>query len=345
MKALVLQEYRRFVVKDVPTPTPGNGEVLIRVRSVGICGSDLHGYDGTSGRRIPPIIMGHEAAGEITQTGADVRGWQVGDRVTFDSTIYDLDDWYSLRGWYNLSEGRRVLGVSCDEYRQNGAFAEFVVVPQHILYRLPEALSYDHAALTEPVAVALHGISLTPIEIGDTVAVVGAGVIGLLVVAGLKQRGCANIVVADISDTRLQIARELGATHTVNPTSDVENHAEYCARLTDGRGADSVLEAVGLDATVKDSVRAVRRGGTVTILGNIAQEVSIPLQRVVAGQIRIQGVCAIRAEYDAALHLLTSGAIPAEKLISTTAALEDAPAIFDRLHDGDPALLKVIINP
>jgi L-iditol 2-dehydrogenase len=343
MKALVLKEYLQLSLEEVERPIPNPTDVLVKVKSTAICGSDIHGYDGTSGRRIPPIIMGHEAAGEIESVGDKVTKWQQGDRVTFDSTIYQLDDWYTLRGWYNISDNRRVLGVSCNEYRQNGTFAEYVTIPQHILYRIPDSLSYDAAAITEPLAVALHGISLTPIEIGDTVAVIGAGTIGLMLVGSLAQRGCANIVVSDVSEERLSLAEKFGATHTVNPAKDLL--PKVCLSLTNGRGADSVFEAVGLQATISDAITSARCGGTITVLGNISKEISIPLQKVVAGQIRIQGSCAIKGEFPAALSLLVEKKIPTDKIISERAPLEQAPELFARLHSGDPKLLKVILHP
>lgn len=343
MKALVLKDYSRFSIEDIPTPIPSPTDVLVRIKSTAICGSDVHGYDGTSGRRIPPIIMGHEAAGQIESIGQEVTRWQPGDRVTFDSTIFRLDDWYSRRGWYNLSDSRRVLGVSCDEYKQNGTFAEYAVIPQHILYRIPDSLSYDDAALTEPLAVALHGISLTPIEIGDTVAVIGAGTIGLMLVGSLTQKGCSNIIVSDVSEERLEIAQKFGATHTVNPSQNSLSH--ICTTLTEGRGADSILEAVGLEVTIAEAITSIRRGGTITLLGNISKQVCIPLQQVVAGQICLQGSCAIREEFPAALRLLETGKIPTGLIISKTAYLEQAPGLFEQLHAGDPKLLKVILHP
>jgi L-iditol 2-dehydrogenase len=155
MKALVLTEYKHFELQDLPRPKPGPSDVLVKVQAVGICGSDVHGMDGSSGRRIPPVVMGHEASGIVVETGDNVRNWHIGDRVTFDSTVYSLDDWYSRRGMYNLSDGREVLGVSTPDFRRQGAFAEFIVVPQHILYLIPDNVSFTQAALVEPVAVAL----------------------------------------------------------------------------------------------------------------------------------------------------------------------------------------------
>lgn len=343
MKALILKDYNKLVVEEVQKPTPKPKEVVVRIRASAICGSDLHGVDGSTGRRIPPIIMGHEASGEIADLGKDVSGWKVGDRVTFDSTIFQLDDWFTRRGWYNLSDGRRVLGVSCDEYRQNGTFAEYVAIPQHILYKLPDTLSFDAAAITEPLAVAMHAVSLTTIAQGDTVAVIGAGVIGLMVVASLVKSGCSHIVVSDISHERLALARAFGATHTVNPNeSSLE---EICGQLTEGRGADAIIEAVGHEKTIQDALAAVRRGGTVTVIGNLSKEVRIPLQKIVAGQILLQGSCAIREEFPAALALLNSGRIPLDLVISAVGSLEDAPKLFERLIKGDSHLVKVVLHP
>ena len=190
MKALVLTEYNKFEYLDVPDPVPADGEVLIEVRACGICGSDVHGMDGATGRRRPPIVMGHEAAGVIARLGRGVEGWKTGERVTFDSTIYCGRCWFCRRGRINLCDNRRVLGVSCEQYRQNGAFAQFVAVPQHILYRLPEGLSFERAAMVEALSIAVHAVERTAIGLNDTAVVVGAGMIGLLVVQVLRSRGC-----------------------------------------------------------------------------------------------------------------------------------------------------------
>src|ERR1039458_4566290 len=182
MKALVLKAYKQFAYEDVSDPEPGPDEVLVAVKACGICGSDVHGMDGSTGRRRPPIIMGHEAAGVIASVSNGVTGWAAGDRVTFDSTIYCGHCEFCRRGLINLCDNRRVLGVSCEDYRQNGAFADFVAVPQHILYRLPDGLSFEHAALVEPFAIALHAVRRAPPTLNDTVVVVGAGMIGLALV-------------------------------------------------------------------------------------------------------------------------------------------------------------------
>src|SRR5256885_3289030 len=180
MKALLLSQYKQFEIADLPVPTPGPNEVLIRVAACGICGSDVHGYDGSSGRRIPPIVMGHEAAGRVAQVGAGVKGFREGDRVTFDSTIYCGACGPCSRGEVNLCDNRQVVGVSCGDYSRAGAFAEYVAVPARIVYKLPDNLAFAEAAMLEAVSVALHAVAVSELKGGETALVIGAGMIGLL---------------------------------------------------------------------------------------------------------------------------------------------------------------------
>src|SRR6266566_6469755 len=193
MKALLLSKNKHLEMTDLPVPRAEPGEVLVRVAACGICGSDVHGYDGSSGRRIPPIVMGHEAAGTVAAIGAGVKGLAQGDRVTFDSTVYCGECSNCVRGDVNLCDRRQVLGVSCGDYRRAGAFAEFVVVPARIVYRLPENLSFAEAAMLEAVAVAIHAVSLVPIAKESSALVVGAGTIGLLVQQALRAAGCSRV--------------------------------------------------------------------------------------------------------------------------------------------------------
>src|SRR5579862_2138346 len=186
MEALLLTEYKKLEVVGMPVPEIGPDDVLVRVRACGICGSDVHGFDGSTGRRIPPLVMGHEAAGEVSRVGSEVHDLAVGDRVTFDSTIYCGQCFFCARGDINLCDNRQVLGVSPGEYRRHGAFAEYVSVPRRIMYRLPDNLSYEQAAMIEAVSVAVHGVNLTPVRLGDSAVVVGSGMIGLLAMQAAK---------------------------------------------------------------------------------------------------------------------------------------------------------------
>jgi L-iditol 2-dehydrogenase len=177
LKSLLLSEYNHLDIVDLPVPAVGSNEVLIKVEACGICGSDVHGFDGSSGRRIPPIVMGHEAAGTVAATGDQVQNASVGDRVTFDSTVYCGQCEYCARGEINLCNNRQVIGVSCTDYRRAGAFAEFIAIPQHITYRLPEKITFAEAAMLEAVSVALHAVQVSPVLGGETALVIGAGMI------------------------------------------------------------------------------------------------------------------------------------------------------------------------
>jgi len=343
MKALVLEEYNKLVYKDFPNPRVGDDEVLVKVESVGICGSDVHGMDGSSGRRVPPLIMGHEASGVITELGKDVQNWTIGDRVTFDSTIYRLDDWYTRKGFYNLSDDRLVLGVSPGEWKKHGAFAEYLNVPQHILYKIPEEVSFTQAAMVEPVAVAAHAVELSPLSWNDTAVVVGSGMIGLFVIQVLRAKGCGKIIAIDLEDEKLRLARELGADLVLNPkTVEVK---QKVLELTENRGADVSFEVVGNSAAVKTAIDCVRKGGTVTLVGNLSPTAEIPLQAVVTRQIRLQGSCAICGEYPAVLDMIARKEVNVDAILSAEAPLSEGADWFKRLYDKEPGLIKVVLKP
>ena len=343
MKALVLKEYRRFAVEDFDVPTLQPDEVLVRVRACGICGSDVHGMDGSSGRRIPPIVMGHEASGEIAQLGSDVTDWKAGDRVTFDSTVYCGECWFCKRGKINLCENRRVLGVSCGEYRRHGAFAEFVAVPQRILYRLPDNLSFEQAAMVEAVSVAVHAVKRTPLADDAITVVVGTGMIGLLVVQVLRAMNCKTVIAIDLEANKLSLAKKLGATHTLK--ADDAALPEKIRALTGGRGADAAFEVVGLPQTVKTAIESVRKGGSVTLVGNLKPQVDLPLQAVVTREITLIGTCASAGEYPECLALIASGKINVTEFISATPPLAEGAQWFERLYAGEKGLMKVLLKP
>ncbi len=343
MKALVLKEYNTFSFEDAPPPEVGPEDVLIRVKACGICGSDVHGMDGSTGRRIPPIIMGHEASGVIEQIGSGVTEWQSGDRVTFDSTVVTRQDFYSQKGTFNLSDFRKVLGVSCGEYRQHGAFAEYVAVPQSILYRLPEGLSFEQAAMTEPVSVAFHAVNLLPSEINDSAVVVGCGMIGLFVIQALRIKGCGKIIAIDLDRSHLDMALKFGADFAIK--SDEGEAIDKIKILTHGRGADLAFEVVGIVPTVTMAINSVRKGGKVGLIGNLSPKVELPLQAVVTRQLTLYGSCASAGEYPACLDMIASGRVKVDEMISAVVPLSEAASWFDRLHKGEPGLMKVIVKP
>jgi L-iditol 2-dehydrogenase len=368
MKALVLTAPSEFNYDlNFPEPTAGQGEVLVKVQACGICGSDIHGMDGRSGRRQMPIVMGHEAAGEIIALGEGVTGWNLGDRVTFDSTEYCGECDECQEGFVNLCPNRRVLGVSPGEYRRHGCFAEKIALPTRILYRIPEALSYEKAAFAEPVSIALHAVNLADgIEVGEAftpaedhcheggcdcepeakggiAVVVGAGLIGLLVIQALKARGWEKVIAVDLDDKRLELALKLGAAEVFNAKQ--EGLAMHIRQICGGDGADASFEVVGAAAPLDLAIRSVRKGGQVVLIGNLQPNTPFPLQEVVTRQLTIKGSCSCAGEYPEAIRRIQDGSIQVEPLLSAVAPLADGADWFKRLYDNKEGLLKVVLQP
>jgi len=369
MKALVLTGPCEFNYDIAfPDPAPAAGEVLVKVKACGICGSDIHGMDGRSGRRQMPIVMGHEAAGEIVALGEGVTGWEIGERVTFDSTEYCGECEECRSGYVNLCPNRKVLGVSPGEYRRHGCFAEKIALPARILYRIPEALTFEKAAFAEPVSIALHAVNLADgIEVGEaftqgadcaegcgchdedaeshggTAVVVGAGLIGLLVVQALKARGWERVIAVDLDDKRLALARELGAAETFNARQ--EGLAMHLRQLCGGDGADASFEVVGAAAPLDLAIRCVRKGGQVILVGNLQPNTPFPLQEVVTRQLTLRGSCSCAGEYPEAIRRIEDGSIRVEPLLSAVAPLQEGADWFQRLYDNKEGLLKVVLTP
>ena len=343
MKALVHTEPYKFEFKDFPDPRPGDEEILVRVKSVGICGSDVHGYTGQTGRRIPPLIMGHEASGVVEAVGKNALNVAVRDRITFDSTVYCNQCQWCRLGRVNLCENRQILGVSIPDYRRHGCMAEYVVMPWWIIFRLPEAVSFEEAALVEPAGVSMHAARITPIDVNDVVAVTGAGPIGLFAIQAVRVKGAGTIIALDVREERLAMARELGADVTINPSrGDVNAELQ---RLLGRPDVDAVLEAVGTPPAVDLAFKLVKRGGNLTLIGNVTPQITVNLQDLISRELTVRGSAAIAGEYQTVLDLMAQGRIKAKPLISQTRPLSEGQAAFDVLHKGDPKLFKIVLHP
>ena len=343
MKALLLTDKKKLEITDMPIPTFGPDELLIRIKAVGICGSDVHGYDGSTGRRIPPIVMGHEASGIIEKTGANVRDFKPGDRITFDSTISCGNCHYCRTGRINLCDNRRVLGVSTPDYRQHGCFAEFIALPARIAYKLPDNVSFEHAAMTEPLSIAVHALSRAPAILGKSAVVIGAGMIGQLLLQTLRAAGVGTLIATDVDPAKLDIAKTAGADHTLN--AKAPDLIDTIQKQTEGRGADLVFEAVGAPPSVHAAIAAARKGATVILIGNVSPEVPLQLQSVVTRELSVLGSCASNGEYPTCLTLIATKKINLTPLLTTTAPLEEGRNWFDRLYNKEPNLMKIILKP
>jgi len=332
MRALVHTAPYVMELQEWDVPDYGPDDLLIRVKACAICGSDVKGYTGKTGRRQPPIIMGHEASGVVEAVGAKVTGFGPGDRVCFDSTVYCCRCAYCLRGQPNMCESRQVLGVSEGTYRRHGAMAEYVVVPHWIAVHMPDELSFVQAALVEPVSIGVHAANRTPLRLNDTVVVVGVGAIGLTALQAMRLKGAGKIIVTDLSTWRLELARQLGADVAIQ--ADQPDLLSQLRDATGPEGADAVIEAVGIQTTVDTALEITRKGGTLTLIGNVTPRVQVGLQSIVTREVSVFGSCASAGEYPDCVELVASGRIDVDPLITGHERLEDGQAVLDRLNEG-----------
>lgn len=338
MKALMFTAIKEQRLLDVPTPEIDRPDgVLLKVKSVGVCGSDLHGYTGQSGRRIPPLIMGHEVTAEVVEVGAAVKDLPPGSRVAIQPVEFCGVCPQCLAGRRNVCEKRRVMGMSAP-----GAYAEYVTWPASNLFLLPDTLSYEDGAMAEPLSVAVHAVSLAHIRPYDTALIVGAGPIGLLTLAVLKLTGLSRIAVSDASDARLELARALGAQITINPTR--QNPRQVVNEFTNGGGVDLAFEAVGISATAQQSVEVTRNNGTVVWIGNNQRLIEVDMQAIVTRELRVIGSYGMTdQDFQRSLRMLADGRIPTEQLINRRASLDEGPVLFDQLL-ASPETIKCMIN-
>ena len=338
MKALVYRGPGEMPLEDRPDPVPGPGQVVVAIRASGICGSDVHGFTGATGRRRVGVVMGHEAAGEVVELGPGLSSARIGDRVVLRSILPCGRCDRCRHGQTNICEDRQGLGMHLD-----GAYAERVLVPEGMLLPLPETLSYEDGALVEPLAVAMHAVNITPFELMDFVVIVGAGAIGLLTLLAARQRGAGSIIVTDRDPHRLGVARMLGADQAIDVGAG--DPIDAIAAATNGRGADAVFEAVGIAATVAQSVAAARPGGQVTWIGNSAPEVALPMQQLVTRELTVRGSYGYVDEFAGAVDALAAGWIEAGSLIECVAGLEEGEDLFRRLAVGSLSAVKVVLTP
>lgn len=336
MQALMYAGPWQMDVENVPNPTPGPGEVLIDVRAVGICGSDVHGFTGSTGRRTPGIIMGHEFAGTVAQLGDGVTGVQLGAEVVVMPlfSIAPGVDPYPI----NRSPHRRLTGMDV-----HGAYAQQVVVRASQLFAKPAGLSWKRASLCEPMAVTMHAASITPIEPMATVAIVGAGPIGLMAMLSARLRGAGRLIVTDLSPRRLELAEELGADVVINVGQ--EDAVQRVRELTDG-GVDVAFEAVGITPTAQQAIDITRNGGHVTWIGNSAKNITIDMQSIVTREMTVRGTYGFtEVEFSAVIDALTAGRLNVDPLIEKIAPLAEGPELFRQLAKGESDLVKIILEP
>lgn len=344
MKALVLTDYMKLEFMNVPDPTLSEEDVLIQIKVASVCGSDIHGINGKSLRRNPPIIMGHEASGVIVKMGRNVKDFQIGDRVTFNSSLYCNECSFCLEGKRNLCESGMVVGVSTDTFHKDGAFAEYLAVPQHVLYPLPPTVTFLEAALIEPIAVAMHAISLLPIKTDDTVVLFGTGTIATFAIQLLKLKPLSQLIVVGRNKERLELALELGATAVIN--SKEVNVKDQVFALTNGQGAACTCDMAGAQSTFTDGLACLKKGGTFSTIANLTPEFTIDMTNLIMRELTLKGSCVSNGEYSDIIPLLEQKKIRTDYIISAQIPLSEGGDFIMKLHNNEiPNFGKLILIP
>ena len=342
MKALVYVGERQMELREMPMPQPKEGQYLVRVRGNGICGSDFEGYMGKTGRRTPPMVMGHEVSGIVEKTpvgGAIAKGTRV---VIFPKPFCGVCD-YCKRGMVNVCPSGICMGVM----NVNGSMTEYIAVDEKYLIPFGSTLSFNEASMTEPLAVAfrsVHKISDRELEEAEYCVVIGAGTIGLLAVALLKLRGARNVIVSDATDFRLETARKMQADHTIN--SREVDFIDAVKTITQGKMCDFAIEAVGISQTAANSLDCLRIGGTVVWIGNAQKMVEVNMQKIVTTELTIKGNYVYDfAGFRESLRLLENKEIDISPLMTNVYPLSEGVKAFKDLENNrDGKMLKVFLE-
>lgn len=332
---------RTMEIMELPVPEPGAGELLIRIRHVGVCGSDLHMFSGRDARVQDQVILGHEAAGEVAAIGEGVEGFAVGDKVALEpgSTCGQCE--YCKSGLYNLCPSVKFLSVP---RQRAGVLREYAVHPANLCFKLPDNMDTLQGALIEPLAVGLHAANLGDAKIGMDAVVFGSGCIGLMTLLSLKARGVSRVAVADVVDIRLEKARQLGADLTVN--SAKEDVQAALKDYTDGRGMDIAFDASGNPAAIAQTLPAVRKAGMIVLVGNPSGPMpeSFKLLDFVNREITMKGVFRYRNIYPMAIRAVAAGALPVERVPDRVYPFEETQQAFDDSIDKKDEIVKAVIE-
>lgn len=340
MKALRYHGPGILKYEDVPDVAPKKGEVRLRVRAVGICGSDVHGYLGITGRRIPPMTMGHEFSGEVVELGEGVTKAAVGDRVAVFPFGFDGTCDTCRRGDFTHCEHRILYGVLTDD----GAFADYLCVTEGTCVKLAPTTPFEAGALIEPLTVSYHAVDRCPdaLYAGKTVLIVGAGMIGLAALLGVKRKNPARIIMSDVADNRLALAKKLGATDTLNPMRD--DVPAKVMEMTGGTGADIGLEAVGAAKTVQTLMSSLRLNGHAVWIGNNQRMIEVNMQEIVTRELTVTGTNSFSlAEFQNSANDINTGKVDVSPVISAKLPMSQGPETFEKLHKNPGDWIKAVL--
>lgn len=335
MRAAVLRGVGDVAVEERPVPEAGPGEVVVRVASVGVCGSDTHYYEhGRIGRFVveAPLVLGHEAAGEVTDLGSGVTKLVVGERVSIEPGVPDLTCLQCLAGRYNLCPNMRFFGTP----PVDGALAEYVVVHEAFAHPVPDSVGDDAAALLEPLSVGIWACMKARVTAGSRVLITGAGPIGLVSVQAALAFGATEVVVSDVNPVRLALATELGATMVIDARK---------ASVTDlHRSPEVLLECSGHPPAIGEAIRSLGRAGRAVLVGMGGDEILLPLSVIQERELKLTGTFRYAGTWPRAIALIESGRINLDRLVTGTYRLDQ---VEEALTAGrrDQQSVKVIVHP
>jgi 2-desacetyl-2-hydroxyethyl bacteriochlorophyllide A dehydrogenase len=336
MKAVVLQRPHEAVVEEVPTPTPEPNEVVVNVKRCGICGTDLHIFDGEFPPSPFPLIPGHEMAGVIAAVGHGVQGLREGDRVAVDPSLFDGECYFCKTQRGNLCEHWGGIGVTTD-----GGFADYVRAPARNIYPLPEGMSFAEGAFIEPLACVTWALKRMPMAVGDEVLIFGAGPMGLLLLQAVKHDGAGRVAMVDLKEHRLAVARDLGADLTASPGDSFADtlHGAF------PRGFDVVIDATGNPRVVEEAFAHVKRGGRLLIFGvsPAGAKVNFEPFRVYNNDLTIYGSMAVNYTFFPTIQFLEGGAIRLLPILTHTLPLDQYLNALKTFRSGES--LKIQLEP
>jgi len=339
MKAVYVEDAEKIVVKDIEVPQIKADEVLIKVHVAGICGSDLHTYKGLHPFRKPPVVIGHEIAGEVIKIGPDVNKVEVGERVTVEPQLGTGESEGRMTGNINYSDNRLAPGIG----DWLGAMAEYFVAPESLVIKLPDSVSYNRGVLVEPLAVGVHAAFKADIQPEDKVAILGAGPIGLLTLSAVKSRGVEQTLITDVLDYSLDIAEDMGATHTLNIKDDPDwiNKAK---ELLDG-SFDKVFITAGVPGIVNQSLSLLRKGGKTVTVAMFQSNQEIDIENLQQNEKEIIGCMTYnRPDTEEAVKIIEKNEEPVEKVISHIISYEDAAEGFNIVDKKLDESVKVLVE-
>ncbi len=341
-KAMYMTGLRKIEMREIDIPVPNEDQVLIKLEYVGICGSDVHYLEhGRIGDFIVDgdFILGHECSGVVVEIGNRVKRLKVGDKVALEPGVTCGQCEFCKSGKYNLCPDVEFLATP----PYHGCLMNYIAFPENMAFKLPENVSTKEGALVEPLAVGLHAASQGNIRLGDKVVILGAGTIGLVTLLACKACGATDVTVVDIIEKRLEVAKRLGATRVINAKN--ENAVEVIAGLTDGAGADKVIETAGSEFTIKQSPYLVKRGGTIVLVGLAAKSIiDFDFMQIMTKEVEIKSVFRYRNLYPVAIEAIADGKIDIKGIVSHEFAFEDSSKAFDFVIDNKNDVVKAVIK-